>query len=342
MGRNDFITSVRCRTLSRRHTLDSLLAAAVASIAAPSILNAQQKPVIAYVSGRSLATDAHLLAAFGEGLREAGFVDGQNVTMEIRWADGRYDRVPDLMAEMVKTGPSVIVALGGNQLGIAAKAATSTIPVVFGTGADPVSLGLVKNLARPDGNLTGMTLLATALDGKRLELLREMVPGARSVAILFNPSNPGAPAQLDEAKAAAKAVDFDLLVLEARTGADIDRAFEALKAKPADVMSVTVDSFLISQRARIVAATAAQKLPAMFPSREFADDGGLASYAPRWSDMYRVLGVYAGRILKGAKPGDLPVQRPTTFELVINQKTARALGLTVPGSLLLRADEVIE
>lgn len=330
--------------MRRREVLGLLGGAAAASAVGPSVLRAQQKvlPVIGYVSGRSLATDSHLLAAFREGLKEAGFVDGQNVTMDVRWADGQYGRIPGLMAEMVKTRPALIVALGGNQVGLAAKAATSTIPVVFGTGADPVSLGLVSNLGRPDGNLTGMTLLASALDAKRLELLREMAPSARSIAILFNPSNPGAAAQLEEAKATAKVLGLDLRVLEARTESEIDRAFEALGATSVDAMAVTVDSFLISQRARIVAGAAAHKLPAMFPSREFTDAGGLASYAPRWSDMYRVLGSYAGRILKGAKPGDLPVQRPTTFELVINQKTARALGFNLPPSLLIRADEVIE
>jgi putative tryptophan/tyrosine transport system substrate-binding protein len=330
--------------MKRRETLGLMGGAAAASAVRPSALWAQQKalPVIAYVSGRSLVTDSHLLAAFREGLKEMGFVDGQNVTMDVRWADGQYDRIPGLMAETVKARPNLLVALGGNQLGLAAKAATSTIPVVFGTGADPVSLGLVSSLGRPDGNLTGMTLLATALDAKRLELLREMAPGARSIAILFNPSNPGAGDQRKEAQAAANTLGFNLRILEARTEAEIDQAFESLDSAPVDGLAVTVDSFLISQRVRIVAAMAARKLPAMFPAREFTDGGGLASYAPRWSDMYGVLGVYAGRILKGAKPGDLPVQRPTTFELVVNLRTAKALGLSLSPGFLDRADEVIE
>ena len=329
----------------KRRDLGAFLVGAIAAPAVgPSILRAQQTavPSICYVSGRSLATDGHLLSAFREGLGKAGFVDGQNVTMDIRWADGRYDRISELMADVVKTNPTLIVALGGNQVGLTAKAMTSTIPIVFGTSADPVSLGLVSHLGRPNGNLTGMTLLATALDAKRVELLREMVPTARSVAILFNPSNPGASDQLQEAQAATTTLGFSLKILEARAEAEIDRAFEVLDSTPVDVFAVTVDSFLIVQRARIVAATAARKLPAMFPSREFTDSGGLASYGPRWADMYRILGLYAGRILKGEKPSDLPVQRPTTFELVVNLRTAKAQGLTLSEGFLHRADELIE
>jgi putative tryptophan/tyrosine transport system substrate-binding protein len=329
----------------KRRDLGAFLVGVIAAPAAsPSIVRAQQTavPSIGYVSGRSLATDGHLLSAFREGLGKAGFVDGQNVTMDIRWADGRYDRIPELMADVVKTKPTLIVALGGNQVGLTAKAMTSTIPIVFGTSADPVSLGLVSHLGRPNGNLTGMTLLATALDAKRVELLREMVPTARSVAILFNPSNPGASDQLQEAQAATTTLGFSLKILEARAEAEIDRAFEVLDSTPVDVFAVTVDSFLIVQRARIVAATAARKLPAMFPSREFTDSGGLASYGPRWADMYRILGLYAGRILKGEKPSDLPVQRPTTFELVVNLRTAKTQGLTLSQGFLHRADELIE
>jgi putative ABC transport system substrate-binding protein len=330
--------------MNRRDLGAFLVRVAVASMAAPSILRAQQKavPIIGYVSGRSLATDWHLLAAFREGIRETGFVDGHNVTMDIRWADGRYDGIPKLMADMVKTNPALIVALGGNQVGLTAKEMTSSIPVLFGTSADPVSLGLVSNLSRPNANLTGMTLLATTLDAKRLELLREMVPTARSVAILFNPSNPGATDQLKEAQAATATLGFSLKILEARTEAEIDRAFEELDSTPVDVLAVVVDSFLIIQRVRIVAATAARKLPAMFPSREFTDAGGLASYGPRWADMYRILGLYAGRILKGAKPSDLPVQRPTTFELVVNLTTAKTQGLALSEGFLNRVDQLIK
>jgi len=299
-------------------------------------------PVIGYLSGRSKATDDHLVSAFRKGLQEMGYVEGRNVAMDIRWADGHFDRVPAMMAELVETRPAVIVAVGGNQLGLAAKAATSTIPVVFINGADPVAIGLVTSLGRPEANLTGMTLLAAALDAKRLELLREMMPAARSLAFLFNPSNPGAATQRSESEAAAKTLRFDFRILEARNEAEIDQAFETLKATPVDALAVTVDAFLIGQRKRIVAATAARGLPAIFPAREFTAAGGLASYAPPWEGVYEGAGRYAGRILKGARPGDLPVQRPTRFELVVNLKTAKALGLTFPPAFLGRADELIE
>lgn len=304
--------------------------------------HAQTRPVIAYLSARSPRTDTHLLAAFLEGLKEAGYVDGQNVTVDVHWADSRYERLPAMAKELAASKPAVLVAVGANQSGLAAKAATQSIPVVFGVGADPVDLGLVHDLARPDANLTGTTLLTQLLDAKRVELLREMAPGAKSIAILINPTNPGAAEQLKSAQAAADALGFSQTVLKTTSEAEIDRAFTALDSAPVDALVVAVDSFLIGQRARIVTAAAARKLPAMYPSREFVDAGGLASYAPRWVDMYRIIGTYAGRILKGAKPGDLPIQRPTTFELVINQKTARALGRTLPASLLLRAEEVIE
>ena len=305
-------------------------------------LRAQTKPVVAYLAARSPKTDAHLLAAFLEGLKEAGYVNGQNVTVNVHWADSRYERLPAMAKELAESKPAVLVAVGANQVGLAAKAATQSIPVVFGVGADPVDLGLVRDLARPEANLTGTTLLTQLLDAKRVELLREMAPSAKSIAILINPTNPGAAEQLKSAQAAADALGFSPTVLKTTTEAEIDRAFAALDSAPVDALVVAVDSFLIGQRARIVAAAAARKLPAVYPSREFVDAGGLASYAPRWVDMYRIIGTYAGRILKGAKPGDLPIQRPTTFELVVNLRTARTLGLTLPSIILNRADETID
>ncbi len=303
---------------------------------------AQEKPVVAYLAARSPRTDAHLLAAFLEGLKEAGYVDGQNVTVNVHWADSRYERLPAMAKELAESRPAVLVAVGANQAGLAAKAATQSIPVVFGVGADPVDLGLVRDLARPEANLTGTTLLTQLLDAKRVELLREMVPGAKSIAILINPTNPGAAEQLKAAQAAADALGFSQTVLRTTSEAEIDRAFAALDSAPVDALVVAVDSFLIGQRARIVAAAAARKLPAMYPSREFVGVGGLASYAPRWVDMYRIIGTYAGRILKGAKPSDLPVQRPTAFELVVNLRTARTLGVPLPPIILNRADETID
>lgn len=299
-------------------------------------------PRIAYLSGRSQATDAHLLDAFRDGLKSAGFVDGQNVTIDVRWADGRYGDMPRLAADVVATRPDLIVAVGGNPVGVAVKAATKTIPVVFGAGADPVKIGLVGNLNRPDGNLTGMTLWANELDAKRLDLLHDMLPAARSVAVLMNPLNPGYEELLPRTRETAAALGLKLELLIASSSSEIERAFQSLPTGKVDALAVGADAFLINIRARILALTLERSLPAIFPAREFAVDGGLASYGTRWADMYRILGTYAGRLLKGAKPIELPVQRPATYELVINLQTARALHLELPPIILSRADEVIE
>jgi len=325
--------------MRRRALLASAVAAGLASKAwaQPSAV-----PRIAYLSGRSQWTDSHLLEAFSEGLKTTGYVDGQNVKVEVRWADGRYDQVPALAAEIAATRPDLIVAVGGNPVAVAAKQATSTIPVVFGAGADPVAIGVVSNLNRPDGNLTGMTLSAQDLDAKRLELLHDLVPQAQSVALLVNPNNPGANEELRLTREAATALKLKLEILKASSSSDIERAFEALPMGRIDALAVAADAFLINRRDRIIALTAERRLPAIFPAREFTVDGGLASYGARWSDMYRILGSYAGRILKGAKPADLPVQRPTTYELVINLRTAKALNLALPPLFLNRADEVLE
>ena len=320
-----------------------LAASALAAAPLPSWAQARASgPRIAYLSGRSFSTDAHLLEAFREGLKAAGFVDGENVSLDVRWADGRFDQVPALAVELVATKPDLIVAVGGNPVGLAAKAATTTIPVVFGAGADPVSIGLVSNLNRPDGNLTGVTLFAAPLNAKRLELLHDLIPGARTVAMLMNPTNPGADEELKSSNAAAAALGLKLEILTAKSSSEIERAFATLTPGRVDAIAVAADAFLIGRRDRIIAQTAERRLPAMFPSREFALDGGLASYGTRWADMYRVIGSYAGRILKGARPADLPVQAPTTYELVINLKTARTLGLALPFLMVSRADEVIE
>jgi putative tryptophan/tyrosine transport system substrate-binding protein len=299
-------------------------------------------PRIGYVSGRSYATDAHLLQAFREGLKSTGYIDGQNVTIDVRWADGRYNQVPALMAEMVATRPNVIAAVGGNPVGLAAKAATSTIPVVFSAGADPVEIGLVSNFSRPAGNLTGITLWAAELDAKRIDLLREMLPSARTVALLINPTNPGAVRELQGTQEAAMKLGINVDIQNASSSSEIERAFVAWPAGKVDALAILADAFLINQRRRIMALAGNRRLPAIYPSREFTDDGGLASYGARWSDMYKIVGTYAGRLLKGEKPADLPVQRPTTYELVINLRTAKSLGITIPPVLIARADEVIE
>jgi putative ABC transport system substrate-binding protein len=306
----------------------------------PTAVRAQGLPRIAYFSGRSQAADSHLLEAFREGLKSTGYVEGQNVALEVRWADGRYADLPKLAPEVVATKPDLIVAVGGNPVGVAFKAATSTIPVVFGAGADPVAIGLVKNLNRPEGNLTGMTLWANELDAKRLDLLHDMLPKARKVAVLMNPENPGYAELLPSSKDVAGTLGLDLVLLAAASSSEVEQAFKSLPA--VDALAVGADAFLINIRGRILKLAQERRLPGIFPAREFATDGGLASYGTRWSDMYRLLGTYAGRILKGAKPADLPVQRPTTYELVINLKTMRALGLELPPLILTRADEVID
>ncbi len=299
-------------------------------------------PRIAYVSGRSLGTDGHLLQAFREGLKTTGYVDGQNVFVDVRWADGMFDRAPKLFAEAIAQNPKVIAAVGGNPVAVAAKAATSTIPVVFGAGADPVEIGLVKSLSRPEGNLTGITLWTSELDVKRLDLLREMVPAAHKVALLTNPTNPGSVREQRAMEAASGPLGIELSTFQITGSGDIERAFEKLQPGTVDALAVVGDSFLISRRDRIVALASLRKLPAIYPAREFTDNGGLASYGTRWADMYRIIGNYAGRLLKGEKPADLPVQRPNTYELVVNLRTAKALGLTLPTILLARADEVLE
>jgi putative ABC transport system substrate-binding protein len=321
----------------RRALLASVAAAGLATRA-----QAQALPRVAYVSGRSQETDGHLLAAFKEGLKTTGYVDGQNVTIDVRWADGHYDRVPSLLSELVAGKPAVIAAVGGNLVGVDAKKATSTIPVVFSAGADPVLIGLVSNLSRPEGNLTGITLWASELDAKRLDLLRALLPQARTVGLLMNPTNPGVAKEVVNMTEAAKTLDMELVIMNAETSSGVDRAFEAVPAGKLDALAVVADAFLINYRDRILRLAAARKLPAIFPAREFVTDGGLASYGTRWADMYRIVGSYTGRILKGAKPGDLPIQRPNTYELLINLTAARTLGLTVPPIMLARADEVIE
>lgn len=321
---------------------DLLVLSGIMGVVSPARAQSPALPRIAYLSGRSAATDGHLLVAFKEGLKTVGFVDGQNVTIDVRWADGHYDQVPALLARLMASKPDVIAAVGGNPVGIDAKKATSTIPVVFSAGADPVLIGLVSNLSRPEGNLTGITLWAGELDSKRLDLLRAMLPKAKSVALLMNPTNPGVAQEVERMAEAAKALDMELFTINAETSSGIDRAFESLPAGKIDALAVVADAFLINYRARILKLAAARNLPAIFPSREFVEDGGLVSYGTRWADMYRIVGSYTGRILKGARPSDLPIQRPNTYELVINLKTARTLGITVPPIMLARADEVIE
>jgi ABC-type uncharacterized transport system substrate-binding protein len=326
--------------MTRRELL-LLLAGAVT--AAPS-LRAQQKavPVIGYLSFASRESfAAPFLAAFRQGLSDAGYVEGQNVAIEYRWAENDYDRLPALAADLVSRKVDVIVAIS-NQSALAAKSASSTIPIVFMTGIDPVEEGLVASLARPGGNVTGLSFLFADLHPKRLELLTDLLPHASVIALLVDPNFSGAEAVIRDVQDAARAKGVQLAVLKAGTESEIDAAFATLVQLHPDALLVGADPFFSSRHDQLVTLTSRFAVPAIYEWREFADAGGLISYGPNLTTVDRQLGIYAGRILKGEKPADLPVQQPTKFELVVNLKTAKALGLTVPPSILARADEVIE
>jgi ABC-type uncharacterized transport system substrate-binding protein len=281
------------------------------------------------------------MAAFSQGLSEAGYVEGQNLEIEYRWAEGHYDRLPALAADLVGRKVDLIIATSP-PCAFAAKRATSTIPIVFRSGADPVGDGLVASLARPGGNLTGVSALAIEVTAKRLELLSELVPRAEVIALLVNPNSLSAERVIQEVQQAARAKGVRLSILKAGTESEIDAAFASLHELAAGALLVGADAFLSNRREQIVALASRHAIPSIYAWREFAAAGGLISYGASLTSAFRLLGTYAGKVLKGAKPADLPVQQPTTFELVINLRTAKALGLTVPQSMLMHADEVIE
>jgi putative tryptophan/tyrosine transport system substrate-binding protein len=281
------------------------------------------------------------VAAFEQGLSEAGWVEGKNVAFEFRWAEARYDRLPALAADLVGRKVDVIAAFGGIPAAIAAKSATSTIPIVFSVG-DPVELGLVASLARPGGNLTGVSTMAPELISKRLELLSELVPQAGVIALLVNPNNSNTERIIGDMKEAAHTKGVQLPVLKAGSESEIDTAFASLVELHAGALVVGGDPFFESRREQLVARAARHAVPAIYQWHEFVVAGGLISYGASLTSLYRQLGIYVGKILKGAQPADLPVEQPTRFELVVNMNTAKALGLTVPPSILARADEVIE
>jgi len=326
----------------RRRTFIKLIGATASSW--PLVVRAQQPamPVIGFLSSRSPAEAMGVVNAFRSGLGEVGFFEGKNVTIEYRWAEGRYDRLPALAAELVNRQVSVIAATGGDVSALAAKSATTTIPIVFTSGGDAVKIGLVSSLNKPGGNITGVNLFFTEMGAKRLELLRLLIPDTAAIAMLVNPNNPTASADQKDVQAGARSIGVQVGVFNASRESDFEPAFANLVERKIPALLIGDDPFLFSQRDQLVRLSARHSIPTIYFSREFADAGGLMSYGTSITNGYRQTGLYVGRILKGDKPGDLPVLQPTKFELVINLKTAKVLGLEIPPTLLARADEVIE
>jgi putative tryptophan/tyrosine transport system substrate-binding protein len=315
-----------------------------AAIAWPLAARAQQPamPVIGFLSSRSPDESKHLVAAFRTGLQASGYVEGQNVGIEYRWAEGQYDRLPELAADLVRRGVAVLVTTGGEPSALAAKEATSTIPIVFTVGGDPVKVGLVASLSRPGGNATGVSLLTTAPEAKRLGLLNEVVPNAAVFGVLINPNYQEAEAQSREVQDAARAIGRQVQIANAGNDRELEAAFAALVQQRVPALLVSADPFFDTRRDWIVALAAQFKLPAIYQFRDFAVAGGLMSYGISITDGYRQVGIYAGQVLKGAKPADLPIHQSIKFEFVINLRTAKALDVKISDNLLSLADEVIE
>jgi ABC-type uncharacterized transport system substrate-binding protein len=315
-----------------------------AAVAWPLAAHAQQPamPVIGFLNAGSPEAAAHLVASFHRGLAETGYVEGQNVTIQYRWARGHYGQLPALATELVRQPVNVIATAGGEPTALAAKNATSTIPIVFSAGGDPVKAGLVASLNRPGGNVTGVNQYADVLQGKRLGLLRELVPRANVIGVLMNPNFPPAEQQVRDAQAAARAMGLQIYVMRASTDLEIDAAFETVAQQRISALTVTGDAFFATRREKLAALAARYAVPVMYHFRDYAVAGGLMSYGTMLSDAYRNVGIYTGKVLRGAKPADLPVMQLSKFELVLNLKAAKALGLTFPSRLLAIADEVIE
>jgi ABC-type uncharacterized transport system substrate-binding protein len=310
----------------------------------PLAARAQQgkMPVIGILASVSPAPYAPFIAAIKEGLRQTGYVEGRNVAIEYRWAEGQYDRLPQLASELVESGVAVMILVGGGATTAAAKAATATIPIVVVMGDDPVKTGAVAALNRPGGNVTGVSLLSVAMEAKRLQLLRELAPNVSVIAIVLNPNNPQADEQLQELQDAGHALGVQVEPFKAGSPSEIDTAFLNLVERRAGALLMAADAFFNTRREQFIVLSARHALPAIFPYREFPAAGGLMSYGTSLADAYRQEGIYAGRILKGEKPAEMPVQQAVKIELVINLQTAKSLGLTIPLALLGRADEVIE
>ena len=326
--------------MNRREFITLLGSAAVGW---PLAARAQQVPVIGYLESRSPDTQADRLRAFRQGLKDTGYVEGENVRIEYRWAENQVDRLPMLAAELVRQRVNVIATTGGVPVALAAKAATKTIPIVFGVSEDPVPFGLVASHNRPGGNATGVNFLVTELGSKQLGLLHELIPAAARVGLLVNPKFPGGTERaMRDVTAAASVMGLQIDVVQASDSREIESVFGTLVHNKADALLVGPDAFLVSRRLQLAILAARHALPAVYNVREYPEAGGLMSYGTNVRDAYRQIGVYVGRILKGAKPADLPVMQSSKFELVINLPTARALGIHVPPTLLARADEVIE
>jgi putative ABC transport system substrate-binding protein len=326
--------------VNRRELITLLGAAAACPLAA----RAQQAamPVVGWISSRAARESACLVAAFRQGLKETGYIEPQNVVVDFRWGDGYYDRLNTLATELVRRPVTVIVATGGDPAAQAAKVATGTIPIVFVSGSDPVKVGLVASFNRPGGNISGVHLLLLGMGAKRLGLLHELVPTANPIGVLTNPNFADAQTQLRDVESAAESLGSELLVLKASTELEMDAAFTNLAQQKIGAVLIASDPFFTTRRDQLAALASRHAIPAMFDLREYAAAGGLMSYGASLTEGYRQGGIYTGRILKGEKPADLPVLQPTKFELVINLKSAKALGLTIPDKLLVLADEVIE
>ncbi len=326
----------------RRREFMRLLGGA-AAFSWPPVARAQQPavPVIGFLNGTSPQGYERFLLAFRQGLGETGFIEDRNVAIEFRWAEGNYERLPAMVADLVRRGVNVIAATS-TPANVIAAAATRTIPIVFTTSSDPVELGLVPSLSHPGGNVTGAVTLNVEVGSKRLELLHDIVPATPIIGVLLNPSRPGTTDQSEKFQAAGRTLGLDIRILTASTERDIDSAISGFAALPAKALLVATDAFFFSRRSQLIDMVARHAVPAIFDRREFAEVGGLMSYGGSVTDVYRLAGNYVGQILDGAKPADMPVQQSTKIELVINMKTAKALGVTVPSSVLATADDVIE